>query len=45
MRRQTADIYVFDGSPALRQERDELIAELKASRRSPLTPISPLSHS
>lgn len=30
MRRQTADIYVFDGSPALRQERDELIAELSA---------------
>lgn len=30
MRRETADIYVFNGSPAIRQERDELIAELKA---------------
>lgn len=30
MRRETLDIYVFNGSPELRRERDELIAELTA---------------
>lgn len=30
MRRETLDVYVFNGSPELRQERDELIAELTA---------------
>lgn len=44
MTRQTLDIYVFNGSSELRQERDELIAELKvwaeAKLRAGIRPVA-----